>query len=191
MNVRAARDTDLDQIAAIYAHYVVHSVATFEEEAPPVSSWRTRLSTLAELRLPFLVAEAEADGTVCGYAYAGPWRPRPAYRYSVEDSVYVAPGHGGRGIGSALLGSLLDGCAEAGMREVIAVIAASGAGTSVAGASVAGASVAGASVADASIALHARLGFVPAGRLTGVGRKHDRWLDTVLMQCTLRDIARN
>src|ERR1700734_4186939 len=164
MKVRAARDGDLGQVAAIYAHYVQHTVATFETQAPPVSYWQARLGDLAERRLPFLVAEA--DGVVYGYAYAGPWRSRPAYRFSVEDSVYVAPGHEGRGIGSALLGGLLDGCAAAGVRQVIAVIADSG--------------------DEASVALHARSGFVLAGRLVEVGHKHGRWLDTVLMQRTLQ-----
>jgi L-amino acid N-acyltransferase YncA len=163
VEVRPARDTDLDRIAAIYAHYVEHSVATFETEAPSVTSWRTWLGDLTERHLPFLVAEA--DGLVCGYAYAGPWRGRPAYQFSVEDAVYVAPGQGRRGIGSALLGGLLDACTAAGRRQVIAVIADSG--------------------DDSSVALHNRFGFVQAGRLTDVGHKHGRWLDTVLMQRTL------
>jgi L-amino acid N-acyltransferase YncA len=102
---------------------------------------------------------------VCGYAYAGPWRPRPAYRNTVEDSVYVAPGQERRGIGSALLAAVLDTCTAAGIREIIAVIADSG--------------------DQSSVALHSRFGFVLAGRLTGVGHKHGRWLDTVLMQRTL------
>jgi L-amino acid N-acyltransferase YncA len=160
MDVRAARADDLDQIAAIYAHYVQHSVATFETEAPSVSAWHTRLGDLSERRLPFLVAEA--DGLVCGYAYAGPWRVRPAYRFSVEDAVYVAPGQARRGIGSALLGGLLDSCAAAGLRQMIAVIADSG--------------------DESSVVLHSRFGFAEAGRLTEVGHKHGRWLDTVLMQ---------
>lgn len=160
MEVRPARDTDLGPVAAIYAHYVRHSVATFETEAPSVSSWRTRLGDLTERRLPFLVAAA--DEVICGYAYAGPWRGRPAYRFSVEDAVYVAPGQARRGIGSALLGGLLDSCAAAGLRQVIAVIADSG--------------------DDSSVALHSRFGFAEAGRLTEVGHKHGRWLDTVLMQ---------
>ena len=160
MDVRAARADDLDQIAAIYAHYVQHSVATFETEAPSVSAWRTRLGDLTERQLPFLVAET--DGLVCGYAYAGPWRVRPAYRFSVEDAVYVAPGQARRGIGSTLLGGLLDSCAAAGLRQMIAVIADSG--------------------DESSVALHSRFGFAEAGRLSEVGHKHGRWLDTVLMQ---------
>jgi phosphinothricin acetyltransferase len=108
------------------------------------------------------VAEAEGDRAVCGFAYASPWRPKPAYRHTVEDTVYLSPGHTGRGIGSALLGTLLAGCAEAGARQVIAVIADTG--------------------SDASAALHRRFGFTQAGRLSGVGRKHGRWIDTVLMQ---------
>jgi phosphinothricin acetyltransferase len=99
---------------------------------------------------------------VLGYAYASPWRPRPAYRHTVEDTVYLSPGHTGRGLGRALLSALLAGCEQAGARQVIAVIADSG--------------------EQASVALHGRLGFEPAGRLRRVGYKHGRWLDTVLMQ---------
>lgn len=162
--VRAAVPADAGQVAAIFAHYVTTSVATFEEIAPDAAGWRSRLAGLAGLNLPFLVAE-DAGGAVCGYAYASPWRPKPAYRYTVEDTVYLSPGHTGRGIGSALLGGLLTGCAAAGSRQVIAVIADTG--------------------SDASAALHRRLGFTEAGRLAAVGRKHGRWIDTVLMQKTL------
>jgi L-amino acid N-acyltransferase YncA len=160
--VRAAVPTDAEQVAAIFAHYVASSVATFEEVAPTAADWRQRLGDLTRRSLPFLVAEAGGDGAVCGFAYASPWRPKPAYRYTVEDTVYLSPGHTGRGIGSALLGGLLAGCTAAGARQVIAVIADTG--------------------SDASAALHRRFGFTQAGRLSGVGRKHGRWIDTVLMQ---------
>jgi phosphinothricin acetyltransferase len=176
--VRPAIPADTEQIAAIFAHYVATSVATFEEVPPTAADWRRRLGELGRQNLPFLVAEVsqgsqgghggqEGDagrdtGTVCGYAYASPWRPKPAYRYTVEDTVYISPGHTGRGLGSALLGGLLDGCAAAGVRQVIAVIADTG--------------------SDVSAALHRRFGFTEAGRLHGVGRKHGRWIDTVLMQ---------
>jgi L-amino acid N-acyltransferase YncA len=158
--VRAAAAADLGQVAAIYAHYVRTSVATFEEIPPAVADWRRRLDDLACRNLPFLVAEAGA--VIGGYAYAAPWRPKPAYRHTVEDTVYVSPAHTGRGIGSALLGSLLTGCEQAGARHVIAVIADTG--------------------GDAPAALHLRFGFAQAGRLRGVGRKHGRWIDTILMQ---------
>jgi len=159
--VRAAVPADLEDVAAIYAHYVTTSVATFEEVPPTPADWRLRLDDLAGRKLPFLVAEA-ADSSVGGYAYASPWRPKPAYRYTVEDTVYVSPAHTGRGLGRALLGALLAACAEAGARQVIAVIVDAGGG--------------------ASLALHRGLGFAQAGRLCSVGRKHGRWLDTVLMQ---------
>ena len=159
--VRAAVPADAEQVAAIFAHYVATSVATFEEVPPTAADWRRRLGELSRLNLPFLVALG-TPGTVCGYAYAGPWRPKPAYRYTVEDTVYISPGHTGRGVGSALLAGLLAGCADAGARQVIAVIADTG--------------------SDASAALHRRFGFAEAGRLSGVGRKHGRWIDTVLMQ---------
>jgi len=158
--IRAAVPADAGQVAAIFAHYVTTSVATFEEVAPTAADWRRRFEELAGQNLPFLVAEA--GGSICGFAYASPWRPKPAYRHTVEDTVYLSPGHTGRGIGSALLGGLLAGCAAAGARQVIAVIADTG--------------------SDASAALHRRFGFTQAGRLSGVGRKHGQWIDTMLMQ---------
>jgi L-amino acid N-acyltransferase YncA len=160
--VRAAVPADAEPVAAIFAHYVATSVATFEEVAPTAADWQRRLDDLTARNLPFLVAEAARDGSVCGFAYASPWRPKPAYRHTVEDTVYLSPGHTGCGIGSALLGGLLAGCAAAGARQVIAVIADTG--------------------SDASAALHRRFGFTQAGRLSRVGRKHGRWIDTVLMQ---------
>jgi L-amino acid N-acyltransferase YncA len=170
--VRPAIPADAEQVAAIFAHYVATSVATFEEVPPTAADWRRRLGELSRQNLPFLVAEvgqggqgveaAGDTGTVRGYAYASPWRPKPAYRYTVEDTVYICPGHTGRGLGGALLGGLLAGCADAGARQVIAVIADTG--------------------SDVSAALHRRLGFAEAGRLCRVGRKHGRWIDTVLMQ---------
>jgi phosphinothricin acetyltransferase len=158
--VRAADPADARQVASIFAHYVATSVATFEEVAPTAADWQRRLGELTALNLPFLVAEADED--VCGFAYASPWRPKPAYRHTVEDTVYLSPGRTGRGIGTALLGALLAGCPTAGARQVIAVIADTG--------------------SDASAALHRRLGFTEAGRLAAVGRKHGRWVDTLLMQ---------
>ena len=165
--VRAAVPADAEPVAAIFAHYVATSVATFEEVAPTAADWRRRLGELAARNLPFLVAEAGdgvdgGGGFVCGFAYASPWRPKPAYRHTVEDTVYLSPGCTGRGIGSALLGTLLAGCAAAGARQVIAVIADTG--------------------SDASAALHRRFGFTQAGLLSGVGRKHGLWIDTLLMQ---------
>jgi L-amino acid N-acyltransferase YncA len=182
--VRAAVPADAGPVAAIFAHYVATSVATFEEVAPTAADWRQRLGELAARNLPFLVAEAAAagggvagagiagggmagagaggGGSVCGFAYASPWRPKSAYRHTVEDTVYLSPGCTGRGIGSALLGTLLAGCAAAGARQVIAVIADTG--------------------SDASAALHRRFGFTQAGLLSRVGRKHGRWIDTLLMQ---------
>ncbi|MCQ6556374.1 GNAT family N-acetyltransferase [Streptomyces sp. C10-9-1] len=161
--IRRAVPADLDAVAAIFTHYVRHTVATFEESPPPVADWQRRLDDLALRGLPFLVAEL--SGEVVGYAYASPWRPRPAYRHTVENSVYLAPGHTGRGIGGALLEALLAACARTHARQMIAVIADTGDG--------------------ASVALHRRLGFADAGRLAAVGHKHGRWVDTLLMQRTL------
>ncbi|GAA1104478.1 MULTISPECIES: GNAT family N-acetyltransferase [Streptomyces violaceusniger group] len=179
--IRDATHADLAAIAAIYGHYVAETVVTFEETPPTVEDWARRLAELTDRGLPFLVAEVDDgltasgdDGrtapeygglTVVGYAYAGPWRPKPAYRHTAEDAIYLAPGRTGAGLGAALLDTLLTRCAEAGVRQVVAVIADSGSG--------------------ASAALHRRFGFRPAGLLAGVGHKHGRWIDTQLMQCDL------
>ena len=173
--IRAAEANDLGVIAGIFAHYVTTSVATFEETPPTVSEWGQKLSGISELGLPFLVVEAGGEDSgegrdgqggggarVAGYAYAVPWRPKPAYRYTVEDSVYLAPGWTGRGLGRLLLTALLAHCSRVGARQMIAVIADSGAG--------------------ASVALHRACGFTDAGRLAAVGFKHGRWIDTLLLQ---------
>lgn len=173
VRVRAARDEDLGAIAGIFSHYVTNSVATFEETPLSVQGWADKAAGLAELGLPCLVAEAgaeaEARTQVIGFAYASPWRPKPAYRHTVEDTVYLAPGWTGRGIGGRLLGELLARSAAAGARQMIAVIADSG--------------------NDASAVLHRRFGFAEAGRLASVGFKHGRWIDTLLMQRELTPAA--
>jgi len=158
--IRAAEANDLGVIAGIFAHYVTASVTTFEETPPTIREWENKLSGTSQLGLPFLVIEA--DEGVAGYAYAVPWRPKPAYRYTVEDSVYLAPGWTGRGLGRLLLTALLAHCSRVGARQMIAVIADSGAG--------------------ASVALHRACGFTDAGRLAAVGFKHGRWIDTLLLQ---------
>jgi phosphinothricin acetyltransferase len=161
--IRPTTPADLNAVGGIYAHYVRHTVATFEERPPDAADWERRLADLTGRDLPFLVAEL--SGEVVGFAYATPWRPKPAYRFTVEDTVYLAPGAIGRGLGSALLGTLVAESGRAGMRRMIAVIADTG--------------------SDASAALHRRLGFTDAGRLTQVGFKHGRWIDTLLLQRAL------
>ncbi|MED7929084.1 GNAT family N-acetyltransferase [Nonomuraea sp. LP-02] len=158
--IRAAVPADLAAVTAINAHYVANTVITFEETPPTVADWQARLADLTARGFPFLVADV--GGEVAGYAYAGPWRPKPAYRHTVEDSIYLAPGHVGRGLGNALLAALIDGAMTAGLRRMIAVIADAG--------------------DDRSIALHRRHGFTEAGRLTEVGFKLGRWVDTTLME---------
>jgi phosphinothricin acetyltransferase len=163
MSTRAATPDDLDAIAEIYAHYVATSVATFELDPPDADEWHRRFNAISDAGLPFLVTER--DGAIAGYAYCAPWKTRPAYRATVEDSVYVAPSAVGQGCGTELVRDLLEACGAAGVREVIAVIADSG--------------------DPASVELHRRFGFVDAGRLTRVGYKHDRFVDTVLLQRSL------
>ncbi|WP_214103932.1 GNAT family N-acetyltransferase [Acrocarpospora catenulata] len=160
--IRALRPGDLAAVTAIYAHYVTGSVATFDEVPPDEAAWRVKAADIAGRGLPFLVAEV--DGEIAGYAYASAYRPKPAYRHTVEDSVYLAPGLTGRGLGRSLLKELVGLAAEAGARQMVAVIADSGA------------------AAAASIALHTAEGFTEAGRLRRVGFKHGRWLDTLLLQ---------
>ncbi|MGV0741512.1 N-acetyltransferase family protein [Mycolicibacterium sp. XJ870] len=163
--VRPTTPGDLDAIAAIYGHHVETGVATFELTPPGRAEWEGRLATARERELPFVTATL--DGTIVGYAYCAPWKTRPAYRHTVEESIYLTPQATGRGIGARLLEALLEGCAAAGVREVIAVIVDAD--------------------ADASLALHRKHGFTEAGRLLSVGFKHGRWLDTVLLQRSLQD----
>jgi len=163
ITLRPAVPADLAAVAAIYGHHVLHGVASFEIEPPDAAEIGRRFAAIVAKGLPYLVAET--DGTVIGYAYAARYRERPAYRFTVEDSIYVAPGAGGRGIGRALLAALIDRCGALGYRRMIAVI--------------------GDSANVASIGLHARLGFRVAGVLPSVGFKHGRWVDSVLMERAL------
>ncbi len=158
--VRDAVAGDMHAIADIYAHYVLHGLATFEEVPPTADEMRGRRDGVVAAGLPYLVAELNQK--VVGYCYATSHRPRPAYRYTIEDSVYVANGRSGSGVGSALLGELLARCDRSPWRQMVAVI--------------------GDSANAGSIALHRRFGFEDAGTLRSVGFKLGRWVDTVVMQ---------
>ncbi|MEQ0558464.1 N-acetyltransferase family protein [Amycolatopsis sp. NEAU-NG30] len=158
--VREAWPADLDAVAAIYADYVLQTTVSFAETPPTRAEGGTRYWDLAGRGLPFLVAEL--DGEVAGMAYCSPWKAKSAYRFTVENSIYLDPRAAGHGLGTRLLQGLLDRCAAAGIREVIAVIVDNG--------------------NTASEKLHLRCGFTEAGRLRGVGLKHGSTLDTVLMQ---------
>jgi phosphinothricin acetyltransferase len=158
--LRDAIEDDLAAIQAIYAHYVLHGRATFEESPPSVAELRTRRAAVLALGLPYLVAER--DGIVLGYSYATAYRPRAAYRHTIEDSVYVATERRGEGTGAALLGALIARCEAGPCRQMLAVIGDSG--------------------NAGSIALHRRLGFEMVGTLRSVGFKLGAWTDTVLMQ---------
>ncbi|MGP1676126.1 MAG: N-acetyltransferase family protein [Burkholderiales bacterium] len=161
--VRASAPEDLPAITAIYAHHVLHGLASFELVPPDVNEMARRRADVLARGLPHLAAEA--DGRLAGYAYAAPYRERPAYRYALEDSVYVHPDYIGRGIGRALLEVLIETCTRAGYRQLIAVIGDSG--------------------NAGSIGVHVACGFVRTGLLPGVGFKFGRWVDSVLMQRAL------
>ena len=165
--VRPSTDSDLDAIARIYAHHVLHGSATFELDPPTRDEMATRRAAILSQGLPYLVAEHE--DAVVGYAYASAYRPRPAYRFTVEDSIYIDAHHAGRGCGRALLGALIEHCERGDWRQMIAVIGDSG--------------------NQASIGLHERFGFRLAGTLHAVGFKFGRWVDTVLMQRALNSDA--
>jgi phosphinothricin acetyltransferase len=161
--IRPAEEADLAEVQAIYAHHVLNGTASFEEEPPDVAEMAARRRLLVARGLPYLVAERR--GTVLGFAYAGPFRPRSAYRYTLEDSIYVHPEATGQGVGRLLLGDLIARVCARGYRQMIAVI--------------------GDAANTSSIALHARFGFVEAGRLRSAGYKFDRWLDVIFMQKAL------
>jgi L-amino acid N-acyltransferase YncA len=158
--VRDATVADIPALTSIYRHHVLHGLATFEIDPPDAAEMARRFATIRELGLPYLVAEI--NGKLAGYAYAAVYRARPAYRYTVEDSVYVDNNHAGLGVGSALMPSLITGCAQAGRRQIIAVI--------------------GDSENFGSIRLHEKFGFKRVGLLPAVGFKFGRWVDSVLMQ---------
>ena len=158
--VRDAMDADMPAIQAIYAHQVTHGLATFEEVPPTADELRRRRACVLRLGLPYLAAEL--NGRVVGYCYARAYRPRPAYRNTIEDSVYVAEGMVGCGIGRALLAALISRCERGPWRQMVAVIGDSG--------------------NAGSIIIHERLGFRRVGTLRSVGFKLGRWVDTVLMQ---------
>jgi L-amino acid N-acyltransferase YncA len=158
--IRPATPADLAAVTAIYDHAVRHGTASFELESPDASEMARRRQALVDAGYPYLVAEI--DGAIAGYAYVGPYRSRPAYRWSVEDSIYVAPHMNRRGVGAALLGRLIVEAERSGFRQMIAVI--------------------GDSAQTPSIALHRAAGFRPIGTIENVGFKFGRWLDSVLMQ---------
>ena len=163
--IRPAEDGDFEGITEIYAHHVRHGVASFEETPPGQDEIRCRHVAIRDRGLPYLMAEI--DGALAGFAYAAPYRDRSAYRYAVENSIYLSDRFQRRGIGARLLRELIDDCTEAGMRQMIAII--------------------GDSANVASIGLHARHGFRPAGNLPSVGYKFGRWIDSVIMILPLGD----
>ncbi|PKZ67007.1 N-acetyltransferase [Gordonia terrae] len=164
IRVTDATIDDCDAIADIYAHYVQSTVATFDYLVPSLSQWHAKHAAITAAGRPFVVARAVDDGVerVVGYAYLGTFRTMPAYDLSTEDSIYVRPGQGGRGVGTALMAALLERANPDNVRQIVAVIAATG--------------------GDGSIALHRRFGFTEVGRLRAIGHKAEQWIDCVYMQ---------
>jgi phosphinothricin acetyltransferase len=161
--VRDSTDADVPRCAEIYGHHVATSTASFELDPPTIDELARRREANLALGLPWLVAGHE--GHVVGFAYAGPWRLRPAYEWTVEDTVYVDHEAVGRGIGRQLLEVLVERCTALGKRQMIGVI--------------------GGSAIEASVGLHEALGFHRVGTLEGVGWKFEEWLDVVLVQRSL------
>ena len=161
--IREAITADMPAILSIYSHEILHGLATFEETEPDLQEMSLRRKEISDFGFPYLVAVS--DGTVVGYSYASTYRPRPAYRHSVENSVYVDKNHRGNGVGRALLENLIEQCEKAGFRQMIAII--------------------GDSQNTGSIALHKSQGFREVGVLRSVGFKFDRWVDTCIMQRAL------
>jgi len=163
--IRESRDEDVPAISRIYGHHVLHGLASFEEVPPSVEEIGTRRTAILERGLPYIVAERA--GQVIGYCYAGPYRPRAGYRFTLEDSIYIDAAETGRGVGRLLLQPLIERCADLGYRQMVAVI--------------------GGRETVASVRLHQACGFSHMGILPGIGFKFGRWVDTVLMQRALGD----
>jgi L-amino acid N-acyltransferase YncA len=159
--IRPAREGDIPDIREIYNYYVTNSVVTFDEKPWKLAQWREKFAHLHKLGMPFLVAESPS-GQVLGYALVQPWKSKSAYRYTVENSIYLGQAAAGKGLGRALLTALVDAAQQAGIREIVAAISDKG--------------------AEASIALHEKLGFVEVGRMGRVGFKFGRWLGVIYLQ---------
>lgn len=161
--IRDAQAADMAQVQRIYAHHVLHGTATFEETPPTVQEMRERREKVLDLGMPYLLAEL--NNRVVGYCYASLYRPRVAYRYTIEDSIYLEEGQSGRGLGKALLSALIERCEQGPWRQMIAVIAGHD--------------------NQGSIGLHRSLGFVHAGTQSATGFKFNQWIDVVFMQRAL------
>ena len=161
--IRDAEDGDLPVVQAIYAHHVLTGLASFEETAPDLDEMRRRYAAIRAAGYPYRVAALGGD--VKGYAYAAAYRARPAYRHTVENSIYVAPDAVGHGLGRLLLADLIERCTERGFRQMVAII--------------------GDSANRPSIELHAKLGFLEVGTIQSCGFKFGRWVDSVIMQRAL------
>jgi phosphinothricin acetyltransferase len=163
MIVRPAQIADAADCQAIYGHHVIHGAGTFEEVPPTIAEIEARMAAITARGLPYLVAQI--DGRVAGFAYAGPFRLRAAYRYTAEDSIYIHPDFQGRGVGKRLLGEVVAVCERMGLHQLLAVI--------------------GDSANAGSIGVHRACGFEPIGVTPGLGFKHGRWVDVVWMQKAL------
>ena len=163
LQIRDASADDMIAVQAIYAQHVLHSSATFEEVPPPLPEMQARRERVLEQGLPYLVAVL--GGEVAGYCYASTFRPRVAYRYTIEDSIYLADGQAGKGLGKALLSALLARCEQGPWRQMVAVI--------------------GGTNNSASIGLHRSLGFKHVGTQPSTGFKFNQWIDVVFMQRAL------
>lgn len=162
--VTDATEADLPDVLALYRHYVRNSVVTFDEKPPTLTQFRSKFRHLQKLGYPFRIARSP-QGTLLGYAYVFPFREKSAFRKTVESSIYLGPAATGRGLGKVLLADLISACTQAGLKEIIAVIADQG--------------------AEASLALHQKFGFVETGRMGKVGFKFERWIGIILMQRSL------
>jgi L-amino acid N-acyltransferase YncA len=160
MRIRPAESNDAHALAAIYGHHVLNGLGTFEGDPPPPDEMVRRMAAVQALALPYMVAER--DGAVVGFAYGAPFRPRVSYRYTVEDSLYIAPDCLGQGIGKALLTAVIGAAEALGLRQMVAMI--------------------GDSENDRSIGLHRACGFEPVGIFRAIGFKHGRWVDVAMMQ---------
>lgn len=163
--IRDAKAEDLPDIREIYNYYVANSVVTFDEDPMTLRAWKSKFAYLEKLKMPFLVA-VSPSGQILGYALVSPWKQKRAYRYTVENSIYLRAAASNKGLGRTLLVELIDRSKAAGLKEIIAVIADGG--------------------AEASLKLHEDLGFKEIGRMGRVGFKFDRWLGTVMLQRSLK-----